>query len=164
MFKEWIVNNVASIKLHLWIIHILTFNRPARLVFFVVFFYYYKMLHIKSRRQPGRLWRRREGGREGVLMSSSPPARGGFVSSAFQHRLRALAASTSLLSSLPPTRLLTLWHPALLWSHRSGLSVWPPLPSPHPPRACSRLLTKTHDPFIGFAERQGGAWRKDRIG
>lgn len=58
---------------------------------------------------------------------------------------------------LPPIihpTLSILWHPALVWSHRSGVWVRAPPATIPPPclRACSRLLTKIHDPFIGFME------------
>lgn len=68
---------------------------------------------------------------------------------------------------LPPIihpTLSILWHPALVWSHRSGVWVRAPPATIPPPclRACSRLLTKIHDPFIGFMESKGGVGRTER--
>lgn len=68
---------------------------------------------------------------------------------------------------LPPIihpTLSILWHPALVWSHRSGVWVRAPPATIPPPclRACSRLLTKIHDPFIGFMESKGGVGRIER--
>lgn len=130
MFKEWIVNNVASIKLHLWIIHILTFNRPARLVFFVVFFYYYKMLHIKSRRQPGRLWRRREGGCPDVIL---PPCERGLRILSFSAQTQG-SCCIHLSAFIPPSHSSphALASSSAMKSSERSLSLTPPSHHPTP--------------------------------
>lgn len=89
----------------------------------------------------------------GVLMSSSPAALGGASYPELFSTDSGLCC-IHLSAFIPPSHS----SPHALASS-SGMKSSERSLGLTPPRACSRLLTKTHDPFIGFVERQGGAWR-----